>query len=334
MKLQYRINLLTKLGNYLHTAPESWKDCVERAYRQNAWFTPGFVETGAGHIVQTMLQPGILESFAGQYQIPSENPNPKTVGIVMAGNIPFAGFHDLLCGFLSGHRLALKLPEKASVITEHLVQQMILMEPALAGDIECADRLNNCDAYIATGSNNTSRYFEYYFGKYPNIIRHNRTAIALLNGSETRAELEALADDVHLYFGLGCRNVTKIYVPEGYDFVPLLNAFSAYDYFKDHNKYRNNYDYQLALLILNKHYYMTNNVVLLTENKGLFSPVSQVFYEYYAGKANASEIIKGNEADLQCVVGHGHIPFGQAQIPAIDDFADGTDTMRFFTGLN
>jgi hypothetical protein len=281
-----------------------------------------------------MLQPALLENFVARYPVADEPASPKTVGIVMAGNIPFAGFHDVLCGFLSGHRLLLKFSEKASILVEHLLQQLFTIEPAIAQRIGSAVQLKHCDAYIATGSNNSARYFEYYFGKYPNIIRHNRTGVAVLAGNETSAQLQQLADDIHLYFGLGCRNVTKLYVPEGYDFVPLLDAFSKYAHFKDHNKYRNNYDYQLALLILNKQYYMTDDVTLLTENKGLFSPVSQVFYEYYAPGSDPHQLLLPQSAELQCIVGQGHIPFGQAQFPAIDDFADGADTMQFFTGLS
>lgn len=332
MKLQKRINLLSALGEYLSAGNENWKQCTEQAFRENQWFTPGFIQTAAGHIVQSLLQPAILEDFAARYTLPEENTRPKTVGIVMAGNIPFAGFHDLLCGFLCGHQLVMKLSEKATAITGHLIQFLVQQDES--ANLHTATQLKGCDAYIATGSNNTSRYFEYYFGKYPNIIRHNRTSIAILDGSETKQELEGLADDVHLYFGLGCHNVTKLYVPKEYDFVPLIQAFSKYEYFKDHNKFRNNYDYQLSLLILNKRYYMTNGAVLLTENTGLFSPVSQLFYEFYEGNNDPAVLVPGWENDLQCIVGHAHTPFGQAQFPAIDDFADGADTMAFLSGLN
>lgn len=332
MKLQERINLLTALGEYLSPAVESWNDCVERAFRENAWFTPEFTQTAAAHTVQSMLQPEMLQQFATRYGLGEENQTPRNIGMVMPGNIPFAGFHDLLCGFLCGHNVIMKLSEKATVITTHIVD--FLMKQNSKSRLQTATQLKGCDAYIATGSNNTSRYFDYYFGKYPHIIRHNRTGIAILDGSETKEELEALADDVHLYFGRGCRNVTKLYVPKEYDFVPLLEAFSRYKYFEDHNKYKNNYDYQLSLLILNKMYYMTNGSVLLTENTGLFSPVSQVFYEYYEGSNNPALLAPGRENDLQCIVSHTHIPFGKAQFPAIDDFADGADTMAFLTGLN
>jgi len=192
--------------------------------------------------------------------------------------------------------------------------------------------VKNCDAYIATGNNNSARYFEYYFKKYPHIIRRNRTSVAILDGNETAKELEELADDVHLYFGMGCRNVTKIFVPKEYDFIPLLTAFKKYDHFKDHNKYKNNYDYYLALHILNGKFYMANESLILLENPSIFSPISQLNYEFYTDKKTVEKILRSME-DLQCTVGHGHIPFGQAQLPSLTDYADGIDTLNFLTKL-
>ena len=192
--------------------------------------------------------------------------------------------------------------------------------------------LKDCDAYIATGSNNSARYFEYYFKKYPHIIRRNRTSVAILDGNETTEELEKLADDVHLYFGMGCRNVTKIFVPKDYDFIPLLTAFKKYDHFKDHHKYKNNYDYNLALHILNGKFYMANESLILLENPSIFSPISQLNYEFYTDKNTVEESLRSME-DLQCTVGHDYIPFGQAQLPSLTDYADGIDTINFLTKL-
>ena len=192
--------------------------------------------------------------------------------------------------------------------------------------------MKGCDAYIATGSNNSSRYFDYYFGKYPNIIRRNRTSVAVLTGEEMPAELEKLADDVYLYFGLGCRNVTKIYVPADYDFVPLLEAFRKYNYQADHHKYKNNYDYNLALHLLNKKYYMTNGSILLIEDAGIFSPISQLNYEFYSGNDDLTARLPAAR-DLQCVVGKSFIPFGGAQCPSISEYADGVDTLKFLADL-
>jgi hypothetical protein len=192
--------------------------------------------------------------------------------------------------------------------------------------------IKNCDAYIATGSNNSSRYFEYYFAKYPSIIRKNRTSAAILTGKETIEELEKLADDVYQFFGLGCRNVTKIFVPKDYDFVPLLNAFKKYDHLIDHHKYKNNYDYNLAIHILNKQYYMTNGSIILVENESPFSPISQLHYEYYTDENGVREKLKEDQ-NIQCIVSKKDIGFGEAQCPGVYDYADGVDTMEFLKSL-
>jgi hypothetical protein len=198
--------------------------------------------------------------------------------------------------------------------------------------VSFAERLNNCDAYIATGSNNSGRYFDYYFGKYPHIIRRNRTSVAVLDGSETQEELDLLANDIQLYFGLGCRNITQLFVPREYDFLPLLNASRKYEHFLDFHKYKHNFDYHLALLIMGNRYYMNNDSLILTENESPFSPVSQVHYTFYDDKTQAENALENN-GDIQCVVGHGHIPFGMAQSPSLNDYADGVDTMAFLMAL-
>jgi len=251
---------------------------------------------------------------------------------VMAGNIPLAGFHDFLSVFIAGHRQTIKPSSKDIVLISAIVARLIEWEPACANLISLADILKNCDAYIATGSNNSGRYFDYYFSKYPHIIRRNRTSAAILTGNETLQDLENLADDVYLYFGLGCRNVTKIYLPENYDFLPLLESFKKYNFLGDHYKYKNNYDYQLAILIINKLYYMTNGSVLLQQNKSLFSPISQLHYEYYSDAAEVAGQLQEN-ADIQCIVGKNEVPFGKAQQPALDDYADKADTLQFLLSL-
>ena len=192
--------------------------------------------------------------------------------------------------------------------------------------------LRGCDAYIATGSNNSARYFEQYFSKYPHIIRRNRTSVAVISGDETAGELSLLLDDIHQYFGLGCRNTTRLLVPEGYDFVPMLKAFNSYQYFSDHHKFKNNYDYQLSLLLMNKIYYMTNGSTLLVESNDNFSAISRVNYSYYKPGQDVLAGLKGND-DIQCITGKNVIPFGEAQKPRLTDYADGVDTMQFLLSL-
>lgn len=332
MNLQQRIDLLSRLGEYILSGDTAWQEAKEKAGRENGWFIAEFVHRASYNIAHYYLKKRTLEIWAAAYALPADKPDPKTVGIVMAGNIPLVGFHDLLCVFISGHKALVKPSSKDSVLMRHLVDVLAGWNAAIKELIVFAEMLKGCDAYIATGSNTTAGHFNYYFGKYPHIIRRNRTSVSILTGSETREELDQLADDVYLYFGLGCRNVTKLYVPQDYDFVPLLSAFKKYEYLADHHKFKNNYDYNLALHILNNKFYMSTPSILLVEEPSLFSPISQLNYEYYSPGDEPASPLRQND-DVQCIVGRGFIPFGQAQTPSITDYADGVDTLDFLTRL-
>ncbi len=331
MNLQYRIDLLSKLGSYIFSDDAQWAAAKEKASSLNGWFIPEFVAKATNNIAAKFLQQEILNDWSKN--IKSEILNIKSVGIVMAGNLPLVGFHDFLSVFISGHKSVIKASSKDETLIKHLCNKIIEWEKDAASFIQFEEMLKGCDAYIATGSNNSSRYFEYYFGKYPHIIRKNKTSVAVLTGNETTEELELLADDVYLFFGLGCRNVTKIYVPGNYDFVPLLEAFKKYNYLADHSKYKNNYDYQLAALIIGGKFYMTNDSIVLTENKSVFSPISQLNYEFYSNPGLLKIDLEKN-ADVQCVVGKNFIPFGKAQCPAVNDYADSVDTLFFLNTLH
>lgn len=320
------------LGQYMLSGDIQWRDAKEKASQQNSWFIPEFVERSAMNIANAFLQGKELAEWAASYTLPPVNADPKTVGIVMAGNIPLVGFHDLLCVFVSGHGSLIKPSSRDDVLIRHLVQRLHEWNPSTERLIAFADRLNGCDAYIATGSNNSAGYFDYYFGKFPHIIRHNRTSVAIVDGSETTADLGLLADDVFLYFGLGCRNVTKLYVPYGYDFIPLLTAFRKYDYLADHHKYKNNYDYNLAVHMLNGKFYMSTPGILLLEDDSLFSPISQLNYHFYKEKGEIIAALKESD-ELQCISGKDLVPFGQAQCPPVNEYADGIDTMAFLSSL-
>ncbi len=250
----------------------------------------------------------------------------------MAGNIPLVGFHDLLCVFISGNKITIKPSSKDKVLINHLLIKMGEWDEDAEQYFAFAEMLKSCDAYIVTGSNNSGRYFEYYFAKYPHIIRRNCTSVAVLDGTETKEQLKLLADDIQLYFGLGCRNITKLYVPQNYDFLSLIDALKKYDYFLDLHKYKHNFDYQLALLLLNNKVYMNSGAVLLSENSSIFSAVSCVHYEYYDDKQKIAAFFENSE-DVQCIVGNGFIPFGKTQRPSLTDYADGRDTMNFLTEL-
>jgi hypothetical protein len=369
MKVDQRIDLLAQLGEYCVSTAPGLSAAKRQAQAVNGWFTPEFIDLALHGIATEFLQKDKLRAWAEKYRLADEPAHPRTVGIVMAGNIPLVGFHDFLCGFISGHRQLIKPSGRDEALIRHLAEWLTAASaatvasaaaasPAAAERIGFAERLNGCDAYIATGSNNSARYFEYYFGKYPHLIRRNRTSVALLTGQETTRDLERLADDVYQYFGLGCRNVTQLYVPERYDFQPLLETFRKYDYLADLARYKNNYDYQLTLLILNKNQYLSNQSILLTENPSPFSPISVLHYIYYR-PGDSIPTLSGHHPDIQCIVGQGQaqpdagrenfvpnvagrevgvfpgpvLPFGRAQSPGLTDYADGIDTLQFLQDL-
>ena len=329
MDTETRIGLLERLGIYLLSADENWAAVKENAVQHNAWFTLADVELAVKNIAEQFLKKDALTAWISGYKMPE---HPVKVGIVMAGNIPLVGFHDFLCGFVSGHRLFLKLSTKDNVLLRHIIQVLGAWNNDVASGIHIAEMLKGCDAYIATGSNNSSRYFEQYFAKYPHIIRRNRTSVAILDGSETHEELLGLARDVFTYFGLGCRSVTQVCVPESYDFAQLLDVFDSYDVLMNHHKYHNNYDYHLAVYLLNAVPYFTNNSLLMVQNDIPFSAVSVLHYRYYNDK-NLFLKNLAESPDIQSVIGHDATPFGNSQQPALSDYADGVDTMAFLCSL-
>jgi hypothetical protein len=329
LSLQTRIDLLSKLGTYIAADGAEWQQAKDGAIQANAWFTPAAVSLAAQNIAAEFLQKDKLMQWVATYKMPEK---PKTVGIVMAGNIPLVGFHDFLCGFISGHEVVLKLSSKDDVLMRHIIYKLTRWETEVSLQTAIANMLKGCEAYIATGSNNTARYFEQYFAKYPHLIRKNRTSIAILDGNETPEDLDKLSDDIFTYFGLGCRNITQLCLPKGYDITQLFPYFAKYEKLIDHNKYKNNFDYYLAIYLLNKVHHYTNNSVLLVENELPFSAVSVLHYRYYDNKEElAAQYVLRD--DIQCIVGKGFTPFGKSQQPALNDYPDGVDTMQFLCSL-
>ena len=298
-------------------------------YNQNSWFLPDFIEKAIEQIATQFLTKEALNEWTAAYPLIADKMTHKKVGIVMAGNIPLVGFHDLLSTLIAGHTAVVKLSSKDTVGMEYIINTLIEIEPQWKEYIIVQSHLKDCDAYIATGSNNTSRYFEQYFGKYPHIIRSNKTSIAILDGGESTADLDLLADDMMFYFGRGCRSVTQVWVPEGYDFIPLLNALKKYNYIIDGHKYRHNYDYQLALLMMTRQFYMDTNAILLSENPSPFAAIAQIHYQFYT--PTQPPIV--NPSEIQCIVGKGGLTFGSLQKPSLQQYADGVDTLAFLTGL-
>jgi hypothetical protein len=330
MNFDHRINLLARLGEYIRASDTQLNETIQKASSENSWFTSNNIRLALSNIADQFLQKEKLMAFTSSWT--SQPIQPKRVGIVMAGNIPLVGFHDFLCVFLSGHIAVVKLSSKDSVLFSHLINVMKDWEPTLSMYCVIAERLNPCDAYIATGSQSSGNYFEYYFSKKPHIIRKNKTSVAILHGDETSEELSLLADDVFLHFGLGCRNVTHVFVPNGYAFGPLLEAFQKYDELMLHSGYANNYDYQLAIQIINGTNYMTNGNVILLEQENVYSPIAVLHYSYSEDEQKLMQYLTAHE-HIQCIVGKQHVAFGKTQCPSLQDYADGVDTMKFLLSL-
>ncbi len=331
MEIQARIAGFVALGRQLSKQNNpSLEDAKQRAVTENAWFLPSFIDASILQICQQFLDEPALLEWTSMYPNISKTFTQQKIGIVMAGNIPMVGFHDLLSTLMAGHTAVVKLSSKDKVLMEYIIESLKTIEPLWKDQIIIQDQLKNCDAYIATGSNNTSQYFEYYFGKCPHIIRKNKTSIAILDGSETTEKLALLANDMMLYFGMGCRNVTQLWVPKGYSFEPLLEALKQYDFIIENHKYKHNFDYQLALLMMTQQYYMNTGSILLSENPSPFAAISQVHYQFYE-PGNLPTI---HLEEIQCVVGKGGLEFGSLQAPKLSQYADGVDTLAFLAGLN
>lgn len=330
MEIQARIAGFVALG--VHLSNQNNPDLIDlkqRAQSENAWFLPEFIDASITQICKQFLQEAALKEWVASYPSISQKFTHKKVGIVMAGNIPMVGFHDLLSTLIAGHIAVIKLSSKDKVLMEYIVQTLKNIQPLWKDQIIIQDQLKNCDAYIATGSNNTSQYFEHYFGKFPHIIRKNKTSIAIIDGTESSADLDLLADDMMLYFGMGCRNVTQLWVPNGYSFEPLLAALKKYDFVLDNHKYKHNFDYQLALLMMTRQFYMNTGSILLSENPSPFAAISQVHYQFY----EPGILPNFNLEEIQCVVGKGGLSFGSLQAPTLSQYADGVDTLSFLADL-
>ena len=312
---------------------ERLENAVRTAFYENGWFT----ESNVLHALEQwggLLNEGSLKAWLKPYREKlEENRVPKNIGVIMAGNIPLVGFHDMLCVLVSGHKFTGRLSSSDKTLIPVLADILLETEPRLKELITFTFApFKDINAIIATGSDNTARYFEYYFGKYPHIIRRNRVSAAVLTGSESHEDLINLGADVFQYFGLGCRNVSKIYIPHGYDFDKLFNAFFKFSSVIQNKKYANNYDYNKTLYLLNNEKLLDNGFLLLKEDKSLFSPVGVLFYEYYSAVTEAKQKLDEQKEKLQCVAGAA-IPFGSAQRPSLAEYADGVDTLEFLNRL-
>ena len=328
MTNQDYIAAFTKLGEKLSGfSDEEIQDLTHAARAQNGWFSFENIKN-AFEGIAFMLQKDKLEEWINRYEKVS---TPKIVGVVMAGNIPLVGFHDLLSVLISGHFAAVKPSSDDKFLSGTIIDWIVEIEPRLNKNIEVREKLTSIDAVIATGSDNTARYFEYYFKDIPSIIRKNRTSVAILTGKETTEELEALGEDIFSYFGLGCRNVSKVYTPKGYDFRDAFPHFEKYEDVIHHHKYRNNYDYYKSIYLVNKTPHLDTGFLLVNSTDDLVSPISVLYHQEYDSMDNLQNVLKAQESKIQCIVGKDFIPFGKAQRPELWDYADNVDTLKFLT---
>lgn len=339
MTLTERIAALSALGQTLLREDDDYLAAtIARTAIHNPWFTVAHQQQAIRAIATNMLDEQALHNWVATYDLP-EYQWPKHIGLVMAGNLPLVGFHDVLCVFVAGHKGIIKLSEKDLYLLPALLRMLAQVEPRTADYFETVERLTGFDAVIATGSNNSARYFHAYFDKYPHIIRSNRNAVAVLSGQETHEELVALGRDVFDYFGLGCRNVSKLYLPVGYGFDPLLEALYEYRDVVNHTKYKNNFDYNYALYLLNKVEFQANGCIMLRPDTSLQSAIATLHYDYYTDADHVAAMLLAQQSDIQLVVSHRPLPGittfapGQAQQPTLSDYADGVDTMAFLRGL-
>jgi hypothetical protein len=336
MEPDVKIRAFTALGRHLRQLPAAERAHLARqAANTNPWFDEKNVTLALDGIA-AMLEEKALRGWLSRYDVREES--LQKVGVVMAGNIPMVGFHDLLCVLLSGHHLLAKLSSEDPVLIKYLVRQLTAIEPAFADRIHFVEMLKDADAIIATGSDNTARYFAHYFAKKPHIIRRNRTSVGILNGKETPEELRGLGQDILQYYGLGCRNVSKVFVPEGFSFVPFFEAIEEMHAVNDHHKYRNNYDYNRSILLVNKVPHLDNGFLSVTPSTELVSPISVLFYDTYADQQELETKLAAYPGKIQALVSAGgwypgSQAFGQAQCPAVTEYADGVDTMAFLLGL-
>jgi hypothetical protein len=325
----------TANGQIAETTQSTWvnkfNEVTDSARHHNVWFT-------RENVLFAFKQWGIiltrenLETWLASYDLKKNK--TKQVALIMAGNIPLVGFHDFLSVLITGNKAIIKLSSNDTLLIPLIAKYLIDTEPSFKDSITFTEgRLTDFDAVIATGSNNTARYFEYYFGKKPNIIRKNRNSVAVLNGNETNAQLEALGEDIFRYYGLGCRSVSKLFVPKDYDFDKFFKAMFRYRDIVNQTKYANNYDYNKAVYLMSEFKILDNGFLLLKEDKSHASPIASVFYETYDSKATVKERLQKNAEAIQCVVASGftiaEIPFGRTQSPSLSDYADGIDTVEF-----
>ena len=353
MDLETKKNVFVTLGRFLNQFAENnskqdlsvphtelffedFEELIQLSQSHNGWYTPEQVYFSIQSWAKALTQEN-LDQWTSSYDFTTTE--SKTIALILAGNIPLVGFHDFISVLLSGHNVLVKTSSDDQHLLPFLAKYLITIEPQLANKITFVEgKLENFDGVIATGSNNTARYFEYYFKDKPSIIRKNRNSVAVLNGQETKEQLIALGEDIFRYFGLGCRNVSKLFVPKGYSFDAFFEAIFEYQEVIHYEKYANNYDYNKAVFLMSNYKLLDNGFLTLKEDSSHASPISSVFYEYYDSLAEIEKRFETEADTIQCIVSNNlvqnSIPFGQSQLPQLWDYADNVDTISFSLTIN
>jgi hypothetical protein len=340
MKLKDRIIAFSKLGNQLSKELKQFKngeesildDVIPNAFAHNGWFEESQVVFSLTEISGWLTEKNLL-AWVSNYTFDTIK-KPKLVGVIMAGNIPLVGYHDYLSVVISGHKLQAKLSSKDEILMRFMHEELIKIEPRISEMVDFStERFNNIDAVIATGSDNSSRYFDYYFSKIPHIIRKNRTSVAILKGDETKEQLTQLGEDIFRYYGLGCRNITKLYFPKGFKIDWFYSGIMDHSNIINNHKYQNNYDYHKSVFLLNRDNIWDNNFLLLKNDKSLSSPVGTMYYEEYEDLNQLTTELESLDAQIQCTVGLFGYNLGDAQRPKLTDYSDNIDVLQFLLGL-
>lgn len=341
MSLEQKIKALAAVGNILYQFVQNenkntptfleFKNIIRHAEIKNPWFTKKNILYALEYWGHTLTYENISDWMSRYKSV--EAASSKTIGLILAGNIPMVGLHDCICVLMAGHKAQIKLSSKDDVLIPFILNVWKEFYEDL--NFKFVQKLGNYDAVITTGSNNTAKYFEYYFKDIPHIIRKNRTSLAILNGNESKEDLKNLGKDVFTYFGLGCRNVTQLFIPENYDLNLIFESFFPYQDVINHNKYANNYDYNKAIYLMNEDKFWDNNFIILKESDSLYSPIGVVFYRRYNDLATLENYISQNTDKIQCIVSSINsdkfltTSFGETQNPKLYEYADGIDSMNF-----
>lgn len=347
MKQEKAIQSFTRLGDEIRAFLQSpdqhpdWNTALKTAETQNAWFTRENIINSLKGIEFWLTKPALEAWLLNYPTLPKENTRPIHIGVIMAGNIPLVGFHDLLCVLITGNIIDAKLSSSDSILMKFLTQRLIAIEPELQHYINFIEKLGSADAVIATGSNNTARHFEYYFRNVPHIIRRNRNGVAVLDGTETPDEIGKLGEDIFSYFGLGCRNISKVYIPQDYKLDNLFGGIEKFSPVANHNKYANNYTYNRTIFLMAGKVFLDNNFFCIIEDTVIPSPIAVLHYERYSNLNTLGSALTAQKEAIQCiaatervarVLGQTEIPvvgLGKTQLPGLMDYADGVDVIKF-----